>query len=780
MRKLIIILLLAATAFAETAGDAFPLTNTRYGITGGFGELRTNGTDALLFWKSERNIHVTKIVEGQNRAGEVVFERATEVDAAWTGTHFLAVTDALDGHSTQVIGRVVDADGHPDGEPFLITTDAQNPRIAAGHGAVLLVYTAGINDTRATRALLLRTDGRAAVASSITVNRDLYYAVTATASGFAMVSSDGQRISATTFDAQGRVTATVPNIARTSRGEATLTAVTHGTKSLLVWSNVYRIESVLLDDNGTVGAPLTLEAAPENELLYAALPSAVWNGAGWSVAYQTGSVPEPRVRVVHLDPLAQRIVSREESAPPRFRPSLAVVGGKVLANWTRFGWSPGEPAWLDALPLAESEARAVTFGAAEQVFLGGASSANGMLAVWNEIVDGVQTTRAGLRNHAGQWTEQELFEASHNRMLVKSDGRNFVIFRQPDNASDTEAVFLDENGRPTGQRVVIPGYYEAAAWNGRHWALIAYAGAQGRLLAPDGTVSAAVPLALNMVDLDIASNGDGFVVSGGTPECQFLLCYASDSRAVRLDASLQRVGAELQLAGFDPAGVVWNGKDYVVVSESPTQLGISRVSPSPDVPPSTMFVTSSASVADIAPIFDGVAVLDVRPTVRQVLFYGTTSGLRTSASLRDPLIGHTAHAELHPLAGDDLGYATSRTLRDAPHYGASRVMMGLVAGPRLARPGPPQVTVREESTRFLVQWTAPSGTVNGYRLEHRVDDGSWIELERWFGPGEQSISLRRPSYGSKFAVRVRAFNDSGTGAYSNEASPVTRRRRAVR
>jgi hypothetical protein len=165
-----------------------------------------------------------------------------------------------------------------------------------------------------------------------------------------------------------------------------------------------------------------------------------------------------------------------------------------------------------------------------------------------------------------------------------------------------------------------------------------------------------------------------------------------------------------------------------------------------------------------------------------VLFFSPDGSLRTSTTMADDgFPGYpVSRMDLLPLAGDDLAYVTTRILRDAPHYGAPRVTMTVVAGPRIALPTAPHLAVREESGRFLVEWSAPPGTVNGYRLEYRVDDGVWIELERWFGPGDTSIGIRRPSFGTTFVFRVRAFNDTGAGAYSNIGNPGVRKRRAVR
>ena len=89
--------------------------------------------------------------------------------------------------------------------------------------------------------------------------------------------------------------------------------------------------------------------------------------------------------------------------------------------------------------------------------------------------------------------------------------------------------------------------------------------------------------------------------------------------------------------------------------------------------------------------------------------------------------------------------------------------------------------VSESATHLTIAWTPPPATVNGYRVEYRVDDGSWIELEKWFTAGEVGTSIRKRTPGTTIAARVRAFNDGGASDYSNINTPKPPvRRRAVR
>jgi hypothetical protein len=779
MRKFIcaaLLILTASMALAENAGELVPLTNTRYGSAGGSSLLRTNGTDPFVFWLTTRDIRATRVVSDQNRAGEVIFHQSSLFDAAWTGTHFLAVTTSSDQAQLRVIGRLVDAEAHPIGEPFEVLAGAQSPRIAAGHGAVLMVYESASHDTRLIR---LTSEGRVdgtpvTIAPGVT-----RYAVTASTAGFTAIASDTQGITATTLDTQARVL--FQNTLARPGNYVDVSIVSRGTRSLAVWTEVDRIEAAIVD-NGVIGTPLlvdNLSPTPLNPLAPTA-PSAVWNGNGWTVAYQADA-QSPRLRVAYLDANAQSVVSREEGATGARNPSLAVVGGSVLATWTPTTLNQLEPVWLGALPLGPNRAFPVTFAAGEQHLAATASTPAGMLVAWAETVDRKVSLRAGVRTHAGQWTEHVIAASvpSVTQAVAASDGRNYALFASYDSGLTSEAIFLDENGRPTGLRVPLPRPVQAAAWGGTGYALVDGNG-NVRLLSPSGTLSAPVSLGVEWEGWDIASHGNGFVVLGGRVDCQFLLCFPRDVRALRLDANGQRVGVELELAAEGhPLGVVWSGTEYIAVWSNATGLGFSRIPHSVDAAVSTRHVPMDSSAAALAPTSGGVAVLDVRANVREVRYFTPGGTQFRSVSVADTS-SPSGRLELVSLFDDRLAYVTSPVRPDAPHYDVPRVSIAIVSGPPIAEPAAPHLTVREHDDRFLVEWTRPTGVVNGYRLEYRVDDGTWIEYERWFGPTETNIALRKPGFGSTFAFRVRAFNDTGAGAYSNLAMPLGRKRRAAR
>lgn len=768
------LLLTAWTSLAQTAGELFPLTNTRYGAAAGSAQLRTDGNAPFVFWSNLRDVRVTRVVSDQNRSGEVVFTEPTATyDAAWTGTHFLAVTTSMQG---RILGRIVDAQGHPAGQPFAVVEQARRPAIAAGHGAVLMVYESSANDTRA---VLLTPQGQTLAASILIAPSFTNFDVVATANGFTVVTSNAQDITATTLDTQGRVVAQ-SSLARPGN-YVSVTLASRGPRTLAVWTDVTAIEAAIVESNGALGAPMVVDNASPNPLdaLEPVAASAVWNGNGWTVAYQ--AVREsPRMRVAHLDSAAQNVVSREETAGLR-NPSLAVIGGRVMATWTPAALGGLEPAWLGALPLGPNEAFPVTFGAAEQYLEATATSTGGMLAVWREISDRRVTLRAGVRTHTGQWSEHLLLAnlPGTSLLLAESDGRGFVVFTSYLSTQGGEAIFLDESGRPTGLRVTLPRAPVAVAWSGTHYALVD-ALHNVRLLAADGTLSAPVSLGVEWIDYRIASHGNGFLVTGGRPECQFLMCFADDVRALRLDTNGQRIGVELQLAPADrrPTGVVWTGVEYLVTWSGANETGFSRVPYAVDGTPISKSVPMSVEVLDTAVTSGGVALLDGSAAAPEVRYFTRGGAQYRNASIPDTL--SPGRIELVPLHGDLLAYVATRVVPGAPHNGVPRLVLSVVGGAPVAQPPAPQLTVRTVDDRFLADWTRPAGPVNGYRLEYRVDDGSWIEYERWFAPTETNVGVRVPSFGSSFTFRVRAFNDSGAGPYSNVAKPTGRKRRAAR
>src|SRR5215211_4942882 len=71
-------------------GDYTPLTNTRYGSQAGTPELVSTGGEAMLVWTARNTVRVTRLNDGEKRAGQVAMESFEHDPAAvWTGSHLL-------------------------------------------------------------------------------------------------------------------------------------------------------------------------------------------------------------------------------------------------------------------------------------------------------------------------------------------------------------------------------------------------------------------------------------------------------------------------------------------------------------------------------------------------------------------------------------------------------------------------------------------------------------------------------------------------------------------
>jgi hypothetical protein len=71
--------------------------------------------------------------------------------------------------------------------------------------------------------------------------------------------------------------------------------------------------------------------------------------------------------------------------------------------------------------------------------------------------------------------------------------------------------------------------------------------------------------------------------------------------------------------------------------------------------------------------------------------------------------------------------------------------------------------------------------VAGYRLEYRIGEGSWNELDRWFDTDDDGITLSwQLRQGVPYQFRMRAINDAGASESSAPVLLNVTRRRAVR
>jgi hypothetical protein len=254
-------------------------------------------------------------------------------------------------------------------------------------------------------------------------------------------------------------------------------------------------------------------------------------------------------------------------------------------------------------------------------------------------------------------------------------------------------------------------------------------------------------------------------------------------KGMRLGADLQRVDAEeitFDSVYGELAGAVWNGSEYVVAWRGISDFLFTARVPAAAASSIQIASTDADIIArSVAPMPDGsIAVAGPARTsnATRVAFVRNDGSIAQSFDIDSSTITGTPLLIRVP---GGVAYVASSVQDAAPHHGTSHVMMAIARPSITPPPDAPHVQARLLNGAILVDWSAPAGTVNGYRIEYRVDNGAWNEVEEWFGPGSHQKAIAPPS-GTDFAVRMRAFNDGGVSDYAEAAATKPTRRRAAR
>jgi hypothetical protein len=784
----------ATSASAQSFGELFPLSNTRYDAALGTPRLTANGRDFFLFWSTDRNIRATSLAQSTPQLGHVVLDTNAQFDVAWNGEEFLVASSrALHDYSAdaKIIGRLLDAEAQPLGDEFVIAEHGREPRIAAGPESMVVVYRGTAGDTRV---LVRGPHGESTGAESWAVPMGgSGYAVATNGAGFVVAYANAKETRTIALDRQGRVMAedalAYPFGAISYRE---LALATDGKQYLLAWTTQTGggKGAMLLDENGSIISPLIFDGGFSRSL------SAAWTGSDWTVSWESKQGDgHLRARLVHLDRDVTRRSAEEESAARNVvNPSMAAIDGRVMVAWSLAGEGSalsGGPALVVELPLATHQPRVATYAAREQTLLATASSADARMIIWTEHDEKGTSIHTGFHTNDGQWTERELsadgFPAT--AAVAASDGTGFVVVIT--GGGTQKMLRLDARGRGVIFPVSLPGLRAVVAWNGTRYAIITSGpDLTGMLLNPStGVLSKPVKIPYNAAGspfngkLALASNGEGFLLAGETAECQFAVCGARAMKAMRLGADLQHVEAdELTLDSVygELAGAVWNGSEYVVAWRGVSDLLFSARVPAAAASPVRIASADADIIArSIAPMPDGtIAVAGPARTssATRVAFLRNDGSVAQSFDIDSSTLTATPLLATVP---DGVAYVASSIQEEAPHHGTSHVMMAIARPSITAPPGAPHVQARLLNGAILVDWSAPAGTVNGYRIEYRIDNGAWNEVEEWFAPGSHQKAIA-PSAGTEFAVRMRAFNDGGVSDYSEAAVSKPTRRRAVR
>lgn len=630
----------------------------------------------------------------------------------------------------------------------------------------LALYSAFKENHVESYSLLLDSGGQAADAPQV---MDIPFSsrvdVTATFTGFAALVQawSGSEGVVVTFDDHGRVA--TQNSAGPRRGAFDGVIAGNGRQSMVlsIQTDLGRSGVLLepVDESGRLGAGVMLEFADASF----SLPELVWSGSEWIAAYST-SRDGQQVNVVHLDAEGRRILQREVTRGTNAK--LVARDGQTLAAFT----DENETLVVSPLPL-ETGARSLSVVAPEQTLLATASSADAMLVVWLES----GATYAGVLRRDGTWIERRI--APFTLLTAGSDGQEFVIVMQ---GRTHRAIRLDSELRQIGDEVPVRKFPSAIARIGT-WVGVDQQGNIEPLFSPLGPVWTATRVRERFVQHpSLATSGDGFYVvwSEAHPleiRCDATGCVSEDSTALvgaHVSADLRVIEKPAILAegrAYQP-NVVWSGSEYVAVWNDGQGIKVARIGREAGSKPAISQFRGDGSLSHVVATGNAAAVLwrthDPEP-VDRVLFGGAAVE-----------VGRDLHLNAVPLLatlpGGELAFLYTAAGNDAPSHGAHRLMMRVLT----TSPQPPPAAPRASGRRLdahlaTVEWTPPPEPVHGYRVEAQYGDGIWRELDR---VTTTHFTLAIPD--TFIALRVRAWNNAGAGAYSEPVIFNPGRRRAAR
>jgi len=787
MYRLATLLCACTTVFAHIFaqvppfGAPTPLTSTRYETASGDSLLRSDGRNAFLFWMDGQleeqrrgQLRVTRIDAGERGVGRPVFDTPIgtvrvrhDFDAVWTGSHFV-VAAAVDG---KIMGRIVTAAGNPSGEPFVIAAEGWSPRMAFNGTHILILYEGQQDYSR-----LLTADGRP-------VTEPAYVFPGTILQESPAIASDGKRFAAIVstqigprllmFDESGhRVAALELSDSRH------WSIASDGTRYLLVSDG----GATLVDANGNaIGGTLPLPGTA-----FANRFATVWTGTTWGIAFVTGG----KLRILNVDAGARAVLAQDEIAATTG--TIAAIDREIVASWNAAGGI-----YVAARPVVIPSAQPVSVAATRQWLLAKATSSTGALVVWEEMGNGRTAIRAGFRRHDGSWRESELSATAivwpeylpNSYAIAASDGNEFlVVANQKLFALDANGQLIPSNPLPLAFRAT------GIAWNGQAYGLIG-ADSTGvlrtALFSPRGEMLAlgSIPLVSNAGLPLIASNGDGFYAAWHKYDCYEFPCGPTELAGVALDSSLQLLDTVPRIFStgglYGTAGLGTNGRRYVLAWSSARGIVAAHISPAgveesviaPESGRSTT-VTRMGDRAAIGWIHDDYSTY---PYVAEYRVATLDDNLQASSPVtlgRDSTSVLGSAIAAHP--DGTLLFLRSSFQSDAPYHGSSRLMMRVGSFALPQRADAPGLSARTEHGTTHLEWTAPAGPVDGYRVEVRVGDGLWNEVDALLDSSRRTLDIALSQPAAMTMFRVRALNEAGPGVYSATVVVNPGKRRSAR
>jgi hypothetical protein len=663
-----------------------------------------------------------------------------------------------------------------EGQPYSVN-------LALNGQTVLLLYGSLIDGAWQTRSIPLGLNGSMKDQPAELVAAGAQVKVASNSDGFAaLIGAHGSSARLATFDAEGRLDHVTPMPLMEGVRETAIAS--NGRDYLAVLTTRGEVSGIPVTAAGELGARVVLDGrVPVPDFDVYLDPAVAWNGTEWIATY-TEIESEARRHMVATTVSADgtEVVDQERVDDARSGQTMAIVGGRTMVSW-RPASTSGAPRFTE-LPLTMNVSRELTFMAGEQTFLASATAGNDLLVIWREKLDGATSIHAGIRMSTGDWIERKLADGPA-WVVAASDGNEFLV------VLTRSAIRLDRqlNASPP---VTLPFAPFTLTWTGAAYGL--FTATSGALLSPSGELSQSVTLtsAIGVGAPGVASDGSRLLIAWPYEfNCEFLLCIGA-RRVIaarfrhdltRLDEDDIVVAARDDDYGLYGSPVAWNGTEFVVTWTDAARGQFATMIPRNGDSIRTVQISNHTGVhaPSIVAAHGGVVVngRDSNRTDRYVdrfLFLGADGTIAEHEAI-DQSGGLITSSELTVIGGR-LAHLASQNIKGAPQHEASHITMAL-ASPTTV-PGPPQLDAETNGQNVRLTWSAASGPVTGYRVEYRLGDGAWNEIDQWFGRAERETTFRLSSAGRRAAFRVRAWSDSGTGPYSAPALVNSPRRRAVR
>lgn len=806
MRRLLLTALLltaALPALAQFANDTpFPLANTRYGPAGTPGRpvLASNGKDFLLVWWTPSSIRVTKTVAGveKPRVGRPILPAEAaqfdEPSVVWTGSRFLVASN----YNNAIVGRLLFANGEPASEQFTILNGGYGPQLATNGARILMLYRSREfgGDVRTT---LLTTMGTVEGSDQLlTVGEGTqpvrWYAAASNGSGFASIIGAASGVEVHTFKSDGTLSTHVDVMGAVPFGTKVLRHVAIGASAnryFVAWSEPGQpLRGAVLDLNGTVTPTLAIEPTPVNNTITYEAPTIAWNGTRFEMAWINGG----GINTAQVE--TNGTVTKGAGTPARgfAWPSLASAGGHTLLAFAErkaiFPAVAQNPEGVNPNPFGGivyvrevglgrflTEGYIASYAAAEQILLTAVSGSQSTLVVWIERTAGGEATWYGVRGRDGSWVEQMIAPEARTAFAT-TNGTNFMLVTST--STGGLATHISSTGATLEPLSLTGMAPTGVAANNASYVVVGYDSGLNTI------ASLFTPTAITVKNLliraaDSGKVGDPIITSNGT---EFLIAWLTRGgcpapcpvslQTLRLDSALARIDQNPLSFPVEVAtdlDAAWNGSNYGVAVINNGQVRLYRIPTRGDaLPVVTAYETVGGVERDVSvEAINGRFAIGWREpateTNRAVLV--NNDGSIFSRLTLDNGRSSTVGPILLSAPGGLLASVASVTADEDPHHGAERLKMHIDAPTSI--PGAPrlQANLVGEAVRF--EWTLPSGAVSGYRVEYKVSDGSWNELEGWLGPSERAGSLTGLPRNTSYLFRVRAWSDAGTGPYSNEA-----------